>query len=114
MKPALLFYCQHSVGVGHLMRSFALARSLAERFRVVFLNGGPIPMGLPVPAGVELIDLPPLGMEDGHNLSSRDGKIDVAAAKAIRRAKIMAALSAHEPRVISDRAVSVRAQEVRI
>ncbi len=100
MKPTLLFYCQHSVGVGHLMRSFALARSLAQRFRVVFLNGGPIPLGLPVPAGVELIDLPPLGMEDGHNLSSRDGKVDVAAAKAIRRAKVMAALSASEPSVI--------------
>jgi predicted glycosyltransferase len=100
MKPALLFYCQHSVGVGHLMRSFALARSLEQRFRVIFLNGGPIPLGLHVPAGVELIDLPPLGMEDGHNLSSRDGKIDVAAAKEIRRTKVMAAFNANRPSVV--------------
>ena len=35
MKPALLFYCQHSVGLGHLMRSYALCERLAERYRVV-------------------------------------------------------------------------------
>ena len=29
MKPALLFYCQHCVGLGHLMRSYALAEALA-------------------------------------------------------------------------------------
>ena len=39
-RPALLIYCQHSLGIGHLTRSFALAAALAERFRVVFLNGG--------------------------------------------------------------------------
>ena len=38
--PTLLFYCQHSLGIGHLTRSFALAAALAQRFRVVFLNGG--------------------------------------------------------------------------
>ena len=37
MRPALLFYCQHSVGLGHLMRSYALCDRLAERFRVVLL-----------------------------------------------------------------------------
>ena len=45
MKPALLFYCQHSVGLGHLMRSYALCDRLAERFRVVLLAGGAIPSG---------------------------------------------------------------------
>ena len=30
MKPALLFYCQHSVGLGHLMRSYALCEALAR------------------------------------------------------------------------------------
>ena len=45
MKPALLFYCQHSVGLGHLMRSYALAEALAERYRVVLLAGGELPDG---------------------------------------------------------------------
>ena len=37
------FYCQHSVGLGHLMRSYALCAALAERFRVVLLCGGALP-----------------------------------------------------------------------
>ena len=45
MRPALLFYCQHSVGLGHLMRSYALCERLAERFRVVLLCGGELPRG---------------------------------------------------------------------
>ena len=84
-KPALLFYCQHSIGMGHLTRSFALAAALAQDFRIVFLNGGPFPPGLCVPTGVEIIDLPPLGMVDGHNLVSRDARFDVEEAKRLRR-----------------------------
>jgi len=43
MKPTLLFYCQHSVGLGHLMRSYALCAALSERFRVVLVCGGALP-----------------------------------------------------------------------
>ena len=50
-RPVLLFYCQHSLGIGHLTRSFALAEALTRHFRVVFLNGGRLPPGVPVPDG---------------------------------------------------------------
>ncbi len=39
--PAILFYCQHLLGVGHLTRSLALCRALCERFEVVLAQGGP-------------------------------------------------------------------------
>ena len=42
-RPALLFWCQHSLGLGHLVRSLALAEALRERFDVVLLNGGRFP-----------------------------------------------------------------------
>jgi predicted glycosyltransferase len=99
-RPALLFYCQHSLGIGHLTRSFALATALAQSFRVVFLNGGLLPPGLPVPAGIEIIDLPPLGMDDGHTLISRDTAHDVAHAVARRRTLIEAAVQQHRPAVL--------------
>ena len=98
--PRLLFYCQHSLGIGHLTRSFALAAALAQRFHVVFLNGGRLPAGLPVPAAIELIDLPPLGMDDGHTVISRDAAHDVAQAQSRRRALIDAALRQHRPAVL--------------
>jgi predicted glycosyltransferase len=39
-RPALLLYCQHSLGLGHLQRSWALASHLAEAFRVTLVSGG--------------------------------------------------------------------------
>ena len=56
-QPSLLFYCQHSLGMGHLVRSLALAAGLARSFRVVFLNGGPLPDGMQPPLGVEIVAL---------------------------------------------------------
>ena len=99
-RPALLFYCQHSLGIGHLTRSFALAAALSQDFNVVFLNGGRLPPGLPVPGGIEIIDLPPLGMDDGHTVVSRDAKQDVAQAVAQRRAMIESAVRLHRPAVL--------------
>jgi predicted glycosyltransferase len=99
-RPALLFYCQHSLGIGHLTRSFALAAALAEQFHVVFLNGGRLPPGLPVPRAIELIDLPALGMDDGHTVVSRDALHDVAQAQSRRRELIDAAVRQHRPAVV--------------
>jgi predicted glycosyltransferase len=99
-RPALLFYCQHSLGIGHLTRSFALAAALLEYFHVVFLNGGRLPPGLPVPRGVELIDLPALGMDDGHTVISRDSTLDVAQAQDRRRALIAGAVRKCRPAVL--------------
>ena len=98
--PTLLFYCQHSLGIGHLTRSFALAAALTRQFRVVFLNGGRLPPGVQVPAGIELIDLPPLGMDDGHTVVSRDRSLDVAAARTERRRLIDAAVVSTRPDVL--------------
>lgn len=100
LRPVLLFYCQHSLGIGHLTRSFALATAIAEHFHVVFLNGGRLPPGLPVPPGIEIVDLPPLGMDDGHTVVSRDAKHDVAEARAQRRALIDATVQRVHPSVL--------------
>jgi predicted glycosyltransferase len=100
MHDTLLFYCQHSLGIGHLTRSFALADALRAHFHVVFLNGGRLPPGVPVPAGIERIDLPPLGMDDGHTLVSRGGDDDVQRVMAERRALIDATLARTRPGVL--------------
>jgi len=98
--PTLLFYCQHSLGIGHLTRSFALAGALRERFRVVFLNGGRLPQGVAVPSGVRCIHLPPLGMDDGHAVVSRDGDFDLATARAERTRLIQQAVAHTRPALL--------------
>jgi predicted glycosyltransferase len=58
-RPTLLFYCQHALGLGHLVRSLSLAEALGEHFDVVLLNGGRFPTAV-VPDGVRVVNLPPL------------------------------------------------------
>jgi predicted glycosyltransferase len=89
MRPSLLFYCQHSLGMGHLVRSLTLAAGLSQSFRVVFLNGGPLPEGMRVPGGVELVDLPPLGFDAGMQLVSRNHRVSVDSAQELRRKIIL-------------------------
>ena len=99
-RPVLLFHCQHSLGIGHLTRSFALVRALSEHFDVVFLNGGPLPPGIEIPPIVELIHLPALGMDDGHTLVSRDGNVDVEGARRRRVEIVLDALQRCRPQVV--------------
>lgn len=99
-RERLLFYCQHSLGMGHLVRSLALAESLAVRFRVVLLNGGKFPRGLAAPRGVEVVNLPPLGLDTEGRLVSRDGRRTAERAKELRRALIMRTYRRMRPRVV--------------
>lgn len=99
-RPSLLFWSQHSLGLGHLVRSLALANALTEHFDVVLLNGGRMPAGLRPPAGVEVVNLPPLGHDDGYELVSRDAELDVETAKRVRVETILTALHARRPAVV--------------
>jgi predicted glycosyltransferase len=100
MKPALLFYCQHSVGLGHLVRSYALCAALAERFHVVLLSGGEPPERIAPPAGVEIVQLPPLGVGPDGRFGSRDAAFTTQAAWAARSACIRERLYALRPAVV--------------
>ncbi len=99
-RPSLLLYCQHSLGLGHLVRSLALARALAGQFRVVLLNGGLFPEGITVPRKVEVVDLPPLGMSEDGTLISRDPRYSVAEAQRRRLETMLAVFQALRPAVL--------------
>ncbi len=68
MKPSLLIYCQHSLGLGHFVRSLALAEALTEHFSVVFFNGGPVPQGFVLPDTIRFEHLPPIRMEEDGSI----------------------------------------------
>ena len=99
-RPTILFYCQHSLGMGHLVRSMALAGGLSRQFRVVFLNGGPLPKGIKLPADVEVNNLPPLGLDADGKLISRDRRRTVEHAQALRREGILATYRALRPQAV--------------
>ncbi len=96
----LLFYCQHSVGLGHLMRSYALCAELAQRFRVVLVCGGPLPDGIAPPRAVEVVALPPLGVGPDGRFVSHDPRFDVGEAWRERHTRILDTLSSVRPAVV--------------
>ena len=100
MNPVLYLYCQHSVGMGHFVRSLALSRALGEAFDVHFLNGGRAPEGLPLPRGVRFHHLPPLGMDGEAQLVSLDPSLSVEQAQQRRTAYIMDLFAQHAPDVV--------------
>jgi predicted glycosyltransferase len=99
-RPTLLFYCQHALGLGHLVRSLALAEALGETFDVVLLNGGRFPEGTEIPAGVRVVNLPPLGHDATFNLVSHDAAWSVEAAMSERPRIILDELAASDPVVV--------------
>ena len=96
--PVVLFYCHHSVGLGHLVRSVAVAQALAERFRVVVCSGGPIPEDFAVPAGVQLVALAPVGPGAAGDLTSLDPSRTLEQAWAARRALLLTLARTRCPR----------------
>jgi predicted glycosyltransferase len=98
-RPVLLFYCQHSLGMGHLVRALTLAEALAERFSVVFLNGGRFPENTVPPEGIEIINLPPLGMAEDNTVYSQDERYNVQEAHAVRKHKILDIFYEYRPHV---------------
>lgn len=99
-RATLLFYCQHSLGMGHLVRSLALAEGLSRRFRIVFLNGGRLPKKIRTPDGVEIVNLPPLGLGSDGKLVSRDRRRTVERARESRRRLILETYAALRPQVL--------------
>lgn len=99
-RPRLLFYCQHSLGLGHLARSLTIAEALAVTFDVTVLNGGRLPAGTRLPAGVRIVNLPPLGHDADYQLVSLDPAWSVPAAQTERRRTVLRLLETTAPDVL--------------
>lgn len=97
MKPTLLLYCQHSLGLGHFVRSLALAEAFAEHFSVIFFNGGPVPQGIELPRGIHFEHLPPLRLQEDGSITGEDDA-DLLLAK--RRDKMLTVASQSRPAVL--------------
>jgi predicted glycosyltransferase len=97
-RERLLFHCQHSLGLGHLVRSYALAAALGERFDVTLARGGAEPAGIEAPAGIEIVQLPELAAGIDGALRSSAG--DVSDVIDRRRAMLLECFERLAPAVI--------------
>jgi predicted glycosyltransferase len=98
-RPPLLFYCQHSLGLGHAVRSLALAAALSDRFRVVLACGGELPEGLRVDDKAEIVALPALHATRNGDLATRVGE-SLGDARRRRRELLLETLRSLRPAVV--------------
>ena len=100
--PRFFLWVQHLLGTGHLRRALLLGEALvACGARVLVASGGPL-AGFPVPAGVELLELPPIVARDAafSTLVTPAGDPVDDRYWAFRRERLLAAFRAFDPDVL--------------
>ncbi len=101
MAKRVMFYCQHVLGMGHLVRSTEVVRALAENFSVLFVLGGEIPAGFDMPEQIQTLKLPPLkATPDFSTLQSCDPSRDLESTKAMRRDLLMRVYDHFHPDIL--------------
>jgi predicted glycosyltransferase len=90
----ILFYCQYLAGMGHLVRSREIIRSLVQDFQVCLVIGGEPILGFTLPKAAEVVYLPALREEAGALLSADPCLEDV---KARRIEKLLGVFEQFQP-----------------
>ncbi|RYB03991.1 glycosyltransferase family protein [Lichenibacterium ramalinae] len=101
MQTRVLFYVQHLLGIGHLVRAGRIAAALADSFEVLLVVGGELPPGL-LPDGISLFVLPPVkaGPAGFSSLVHPDGRPFGPQDKAERRDLLLGCFDAFVPEVV--------------
>lgn len=99
-KKKVMFYCQHVLGMGHLVRSLAILEKL-EDFEVRFINGGEIVTDIEVPSFVQVVNLPPLHSKpDFKGLHTANDSAGLDTVKAIRRRQLLDEFESFQPHAL--------------
>ena len=97
----LMFYCQHILGMGHLIRSMEIVRGLTADFEVCFINGGQVVNGFQAPPSVQVINLPAIKTDtEFRELQVVDTDLTLEAVQTLREQKLLAVLKEFQPDVL--------------
>ncbi len=99
MKKRVLIYCQHVLGMGHLVRSLEIVRALTD-WDVTFLNGGDLCPGMEFPPQAKIVNLPPIKSEsDFKTIIAGEQGQDLDVVKRTRASRIQAEFARIQPDV---------------
>ncbi|MEA5466830.1 glycosyltransferase family protein [Leptothoe sp. PORK10 BA2] len=97
----IMFYCQHILGMGHLIRSMEIVRGLTADFEVCFINGGEVVQGFQAPPGVQVINLPAIKTDtEFRALIPVNSTLTIEETQDIRRQKLLDILHSFRPDVL--------------
>ena len=101
MKKRLMFYCQHILGIGHLVRSMEIVRALTTHFDVCFINGGKVVPEFKAPAGVNVINLPAIESDPNfQTLKAVDSSMSLEEVETKRRTILLDVVDLYRPDVL--------------
>ena len=101
MAKRVMFYCQHILGMGHLVRSSEIVRSLTHDFDILFVLGGVIPQGFQAPEGVTIMQLPAIKTDSNFShLQTCDPTEDLEQNKQSRREMLLNAFNDYQPDIL--------------
>jgi predicted glycosyltransferase len=97
----IMFYCQHILGMGHLVRSMEIVRELVKDFQICFINGGEIIAEFQIPEGVEVINLPAIKTDaEFQQLQPVDSRLTLDEVKDIRCKKLIEIVTSFCPDIL--------------
>jgi len=98
----IMFYVQHLLGIGHLMRARRIVLALRDNGFLVTLVTGGLPVSGFEPSGVAQIALPPLAVRDGNfsELVNKDGLVVDDAFKRDRAERLLDAFHSSRPDIL--------------
>lgn len=97
----IMFYCQHILGMGHLIRSMEIARGLSGDFEVCFINGGQVVEGFQAPPSVQVVNLPAIKSDaEFRELMPVDSSLTLEYVQAYRTEKLMNIVQRFQPDVL--------------
>ncbi|MEH2107399.1 glycosyltransferase family protein [Nostoc sp.] len=97
----IMFYCQHILGMGHLVRSREIVRGLTKDFQICFINGGEIIQGFEIPTGIELINLPAIKTDaEVVELQVVDDAFSINEVKEIRKNRLLEIFNQFQPDIL--------------
>ncbi len=95
-----MFYCQHVLGMGHLVRSLEIVRALNE-YDVYFLNGGELLPEVQIPPAIHMINLPPIKSDsEFEGLQSADSTQTLGQIQKTRLNRILAEFDRIQPDIL--------------
>jgi predicted glycosyltransferase len=97
----VMFYCQHVLGIGHLVRSAEIVKELARDSHVLLVTGGEIPDGFRLPENIDTLQLTPLKTSpDFSSLQLCDFSRGLEETSEIRRKLLLQAFNELKPDVL--------------
>lgn len=97
----VMFYCQHILGMGHLIRSVEIVRGLIPDFQICFINGGQVIKEFEFPPEIEVVNIPAVKTDSEFTeLTPVDDSLTMSELETIRTKMLLDVCDRFQPDIL--------------